>query len=357
MRSGAWRRRPLPTEPTPDVEEEADMNRNSRILVVDDEASVRRQLHVGLAQHGYEVEECESVVPALDRLGVSHLHRSPYGVVVLDVRLPDIDGLKALSVIRTAYPDLPVVVITGYGNQDTVNEVRSYGACSFFDKPFDTGKLADEISRFVEGPVPGYRMTTGFGPDVLSSALVFLRAGSMADLPALYSALSYAEGVCYCDAVLGDWDLVLLLQARNPAEIDRLVTKNVASRPGVGSYEVHLFEKARLSEGLEEFIWDYETARTIGECGEPEADARRDTRSSAYVVLDVEPSRLTTLFMKLYFTEDVIHCDVTDGGRRIVLFMQGVSAADVEARLREEIRPMPGVSRIGRLTVMNFAVK
>jgi two-component system, NtrC family, nitrogen regulation response regulator NtrX len=97
-------------------------------LIVDDEAPLRRQVMVGLAQHGYEVDECEEGLSALSKIRAAESIQNPFGCVILDICLPDIDGLKILSVIKAIYSDLPVVVITGYGNEDTIDTVQSHGA-------------------------------------------------------------------------------------------------------------------------------------------------------------------------------------------------------------------------------------
>ncbi len=109
---------------TPGPKGEILMSIHPRVLIVDDEAPLRRQVMVGLAQHGYEVDECEEGLSALSKIKAAESKQNPFGCVILDVRLPDIDGLKILSVIKSIYSELPVVVITGYGSEDTVNTVQ-----------------------------------------------------------------------------------------------------------------------------------------------------------------------------------------------------------------------------------------
>src|SRR5512146_2900069 len=186
------------------LKENKKMSTHPRVLIVDDEASLRRQLMVGLVQHGYEVDECEEGLSALTKIKAAETKQNPFCCVILDVRLPDIDGLKILSVIKAAYADLPVVVITGYGNEDTVNTVQSHGGSVYLDKPFEMGTLVSVLDRIGNKTEDQIGAAAAVHEQVLQSALVFIRGAKDADLSDIYSRLSFAEGVCYCDPVLGE---------------------------------------------------------------------------------------------------------------------------------------------------------
>jgi hypothetical protein len=61
--------------------------------------------------------------------------------------------------------------------------------------------------------------------------------------------------------------------------------------------------------------------------------------------------------MKLYFTDTVVHCDVTDDGKQIILLLQGSTAQEIQNTVRNEIRMIPGVLRIKQLNTLNFSSK
>ncbi len=332
------------------------METHPRVLIVDDEASLRRQLMVGLAQHGYEVEECEEGLPALTRIKTAKSGRNPFGFVILDVRLPDIDGLKILSVLKATYPDLPVVVITGYGNEDTINTVQSREGSAYLDKPFEMETLISEMERIGGHAEERPRPRVAAEPEPLASAFLFIRGNKDADLSEMYSQLYYGDGVCYCDPVLGDWDIILLMQASNNKEIDQCVRRHLESLKDVEAFEIHFCEKPRIPEELEQFIEDYEKGRAMEQAG-VEMDSRNTRMLTSYAVLDVEPSMLSNLYMKLYFTDNVVHCDVTDKGKQIIVLLQGISNQEIQSTIRSEIRLMPGVLRIKQLKVLNFSTK
>jgi two-component system response regulator (stage 0 sporulation protein F) len=333
------------------------MNMHPRVLIVDDEAPLRRQVMVGLAQHGYEVDECEEGLSALSKIKAAESRQNPFGCVILDLRLPDIDGLKILSVIKSIYSDLPVVVITGYGNEDMINTVHSHGGSVYLDKPFEVDELVTQIKRIAPKTEnkPGRKAASE--PHVLTSGLVFIRGAKDADLYDIYSKLYLGDGVCYCDAVLGEWDIVLLVQAQNRKSLQQLVNSHLQSLKGVETYEVHYCEKPVISRDLEEFIQDFEKVQAMDKADGGVMDGRDIRKATSYAVLDVDPGKLSSLYMKLYFTDNVVHCDVTDGGKQIILLLQGTSTQEIQNKIRNEIRLIPGVLRIKQLNTLNFSSK
>jgi two-component system nitrogen regulation response regulator GlnG len=105
---------------------------DERILVVDDEESIRWVLSRGLMRRGWKVESAENA-----HLALRQLTERSYALVFLDIRLPDIDGLSLLEQIRTL-PDPPMVVImTAQGTVDTAINAMKKGAYEYITKPFD----------------------------------------------------------------------------------------------------------------------------------------------------------------------------------------------------------------------------
>ncbi|NLV30481.1 MAG: response regulator [Acidobacteria bacterium] len=333
------------------------MSIQPRVLIVDDEAALRRQVMVGLAQHGFEVDECEEGLSALSKIKAAESRRNPFGCVVLDLRLPDIDGLKILSVLKSIYSELPVVVITGYGNDDTINAVHSHGGSTYLDKPFEMDELVARIKDLVPSGAVRPEPKAAEEPNEQASGLVFIRGEKEADLPEMFSKLYYADGVCYCDPVVGDWDIVLLVQAHNRQDLQRLVEGHMKSLEGVQRYELHCSEKPAIPRELEEFIQDYEKVQAMNEEGGGAAGGRSLRKTASYAILDVDPAKLSSLYMKLYFTDNVVHCDVTDGGKHIILLLEGASTQQIQNTIRSEIRLIPGILRIKQLNTLNFSSK
>jgi DNA-binding NtrC family response regulator len=124
------------------------MERN--VLLIDDEASLRRSVSLGLMQKGYHAEPCENGMKALQTLEMFKKKSVPLSCAVVDVRLPDIDGLKLLKVLKFSYPDLPVIVITGYGSDTVKEEAKSQQAEAFLEKPFTVDDLAALLDQMPE---------------------------------------------------------------------------------------------------------------------------------------------------------------------------------------------------------------
>src|SRR6185436_8321952 len=103
-----------------------------RVLVVDDEKNIRRTLQMVLEGEGYTVECLSSAEELLPRLG-----ESPVDAVILDVRLPGMDGLDALEKIRAENPDASVIMISGHASLNDAVRATKLGAFDFLEKPLD----------------------------------------------------------------------------------------------------------------------------------------------------------------------------------------------------------------------------
>jgi DNA-binding NtrC family response regulator len=111
-----------------------------RILIIDDEAEVREALETLLSQEGFEVEPAEAAEP-----GLRLIERRVFDLVLLDVKLPGMDGIEALERIRRMDPALPVLMITAYASVENAVAAMRAGARNYFTKPWDNDKLVADI--------------------------------------------------------------------------------------------------------------------------------------------------------------------------------------------------------------------
>src|SRR6478736_4488115 len=107
-----------------------------RILVVDDEAEIRRSVRMILEYEGYEVMEASSGPE-----GVALAERETPDLVFLDIKMPGMDGLEALQRIRQANDSIPVVIISGHGTVSTAVEATKLGAFDFIEKPLASERV------------------------------------------------------------------------------------------------------------------------------------------------------------------------------------------------------------------------
>jgi two-component system nitrogen regulation response regulator GlnG len=122
------------------------------ILLVDDEQAVCWALERGLAQEGHQVTVASSAEEAFTKAG----HKRP-DAVLLDVRLPGIDGLTALGRLRQLTQEAPVIVITAFSNLDTAVRAMEGGAFDYLAKPFDLAQAVEAINRALRVASPETR--------------------------------------------------------------------------------------------------------------------------------------------------------------------------------------------------------
>jgi DNA-binding NtrC family response regulator len=132
MSDSGTRGEPSPVSPT-------------RILVVDDEPSLRDLLTIMLRKEGYEVITAESRAQAAEKLS-----RTPVSMVITDLKLPDGDGIELLRHVKAAAPETIVIVITAYGSAQTAVAALRLGAHDYLVKPFDVDELKIVVRNAIE---------------------------------------------------------------------------------------------------------------------------------------------------------------------------------------------------------------
>jgi signal transduction histidine kinase len=115
-----------------------------RVLVVDDEYGPRESIAYTLAT-SFSVETAERAAEALKKIKDQHFH-----VVVLDIRMPEMDGIKALEELRKIDPYVSVIILTGYGMLSTAQQAMVGGANQYMRKPPDVAELIDAVRTQAE---------------------------------------------------------------------------------------------------------------------------------------------------------------------------------------------------------------
>ncbi len=115
---------------------------SKRILVVDDDPDIRQVLLDRMSSFGYVVETAINGREALDAL-----RRGGFDGMLLDMRMPEIDGLEVLRRTRASHPDLPVVVVTAMSVQQRAAQAVAEGARAYLLKPFDAPQLKQVVEQ------------------------------------------------------------------------------------------------------------------------------------------------------------------------------------------------------------------
>lgn len=108
----------------------------ARILIVDDDKSIRRTLKDILEFEKYEVDEAEDGLTCIVKV-----KQEKYDVIILDIKMPKMDGMDAIDRLQDLCPHVPVIMISGHGNIDTAVEAVKKGAFDFISKPPDLNRL------------------------------------------------------------------------------------------------------------------------------------------------------------------------------------------------------------------------
>jgi two-component system nitrogen regulation response regulator NtrX len=117
----------------------------SRILVVDDEAGIRRSVRMILEYEGYEVLEASSGPE-----GVTLVDRESPDLVFLDIKMPGMDGLEALQRMKASSDAIPIVIISGHGTVSTAVEATKAGAFDFIEKPLSSERILVTIRNALD---------------------------------------------------------------------------------------------------------------------------------------------------------------------------------------------------------------
>ena len=118
-----------------------------RVLVVDDEASIRDLLSKTLALAEYDVDTAPDGTAALDRLRVVN-----YDLLIADLKMPGMDGLTLIRQAKRMKADLPVIIITGFSTESSAIEAVNLGVAGYLTKPFRVPQVLAAASKALGAP-------------------------------------------------------------------------------------------------------------------------------------------------------------------------------------------------------------
>lgn len=117
----------------------------ARIVIVDDDLAVRLSLSAVLSTYGYAIRSFDSA-----RAAIAAISEEPCDCVLLDVRMPDLDGISALKLIQSLSSAPPVIMITGHADVPMAVQTMKLGAADFIEKPVIDEALVDSIQAVLE---------------------------------------------------------------------------------------------------------------------------------------------------------------------------------------------------------------
>jgi two-component system chemotaxis response regulator CheY len=120
------------------------------VLVVDDEDSIRNVLRMALVQAGYDVEEADDGGKAVEVLN-SGDNPLMVDAVICDIRMPRINGVEAITYFRSQYPTLPIIVLTGYHDEQLAQSLRRQGVVDWLEKPAEREQILSAVAQAIAG--------------------------------------------------------------------------------------------------------------------------------------------------------------------------------------------------------------
>jgi DNA-binding NtrC family response regulator len=125
------------------------MDKPARILIIDDDENIRKVLQTILEDEGYVVETADTA-----KKGIERSEKAFYNLALIDVRLPDMEGIELLTKLRETKPKMRKIIVTGYPTLQNAVSAVNKGADAYVMKPFDVEKILltikDQLKKQVE---------------------------------------------------------------------------------------------------------------------------------------------------------------------------------------------------------------
>jgi len=314
-----------------------------RVLVIDDETEIRRTLDYGLTHEGYTVVTCSDGISAIHALSEADDSGEGYDYIVTDVFLPDIDGLKMLKVIRYIYPEVPVLVVTGFGDDDLERSVLSKSNTGYLEKPIGIADLVEALQRLSRGYTGSPAAVTGPEEDIEGPFRAYLtvRITEPDRSMEIYDSLRRMDGIVSCDAVRGDFDLVLVARAPSRAGIEGIMD-SIGSLDGIDVVSVREVKRPRLERDVERFINVYrhmagsETRTETDDC----------SKNTGYLIVDIDPDSIQRVYTTVFFMDDVVSCDMLDECDGLMVTIADRGAVGRTPKTVQRLRQIDGVLRV-----------
>lgn len=239
---------------------------NKIVLIVDDEEEIRHLLDRLFRKEGFATITAKDAMDAL-----MQLQDHDVDLVITDIRMPGMDGLELIGQIHEIKPQMPVVVISGYGSLDTVLDAVDKGAFFFVSKPFNQNSIIDAAMKGLRLPQPfhepslsppGATLTVSFSfqPDVELISKANHMISSVANL------MGYPTSQCnIAIPFVADELMIMGMRQSSPESRDTIVASiRVATDEAVLSFQSakKVFERRLLPKDISDF--DLSDSESVG---------------------------------------------------------------------------------------------
>ena len=323
-----------------------------RVLVIENEAEARRSLTFGLTREEYDVTFCPDGVSAIRELKSAQEKDKPYTHIITDIFMPDIDGIGMLKAIKIRYPGLPVIVITGFGDEALKSTVLSEPGTAYFDKPFEFSDLVKALDNLSAESSASDAAKVDAVEDARESAAAYLaiRITEPARSLEILKELRGIDGVERCDAVRGDFDVVIVARGGSRGEVEKL-KERIGSIQGIEIVFASDVVRPELDQEVDEFIRVY--SRTIKACCVASPDGQSGRTS--YIFVNIDKKAIQRILTAVVFSEGIVFCDVIDDGAALAAMVAGQGVAGATPRISGKLGRIDGVLRVREAAVIRLA--
>ncbi|MBN2083380.1 response regulator [bacterium] len=322
-----------------------------RVLVIDEHVETRRKLREELLKADWIVDDVSDALSGLESIHQARTYGEGYHLIISAIFLPDLDGLLFIRTLREQYPEIPFIVLTGYGDEDLKTHVQSQPLTVYLEKPLDMDRLYAEIGKFdldkdTSRPLPAPPLTP---PDDAVGAYVYFNIDTASGGAAAYDALRALSGVRSANAVRGEFNLVLRVAVPSQDALDKLIA-DAKKVPGATYVSYELYVPAMLGASNEEFVRHYQTV-----AAEVNKDYLPGQDTNAYLMIDVDRYQMERIYTSILLTEGVYRCRVISSGTKLMVLMSHAVRPGVVRHLLRKLAEMDGILRVREATVINVA--
>jgi CheY-like chemotaxis protein len=309
---------------------------------------------LGLSQHGFDTEPCENGVSALKKLESYIKNNIQLDGIVVDLRLPDIDGTKLVKIMKFKCPGVPIIMISGYADRYNMEEIRNLQVNAFLPKPFTPDELGQQFLRILEeqqaeeapAEVEEKEEATS------QSAYLLLKVDEDKGFFETYQQLYYMDNVVYCDATKGDYDIFMLVQAESMEKIHEIVETKIRKVEGVSSVDFMGVERPVLEDSTLNIIRDAEDVFDDAAINGGNRDMSQKVCS--YILMEVEKEKMDDIYPTLRLDENVVYCDYTTGKFNLVLMVTGSYFDEIDRFISEKVISLDGVLKVKEYPIVSL---
>ena len=304
-----------------------------------------------MTQAGFTCTACPDGISAIHELHRSQEEGVGYNYLISDIFMPDIDGLKILKVIKTEFPDLPVLIITGFGDEMLESKALAEYNTGFLDKPFEISELIEALESLKPGGTTSEGAASKDDGEIREamSAYLSLRIADPRKDMVIYQKLSTMDGVASCDAVRGDVDIICVLNASSEDEMEAL-RQRIAEIDGVEVVSMSRVERPKLDRDVHEFLNIYKNV--VKAAAVQQGPRPADLRS--YVVIDIDKNFIQQVFTTLFFLDEVLVCDMVDDGTKLIGVISQKGAFGKTPKIIEKLSHIDGVLRVRQADIIQL---